>query len=60
VPEEIRNKMHFVFAERVDEVFAAALRLNDNVQDGKPQLQTQEPTTDGSPASDEEVKKAQD
>jgi len=26
IPDEIRSKMHFVFAERVDDVFAAALR----------------------------------
>jgi ATP-dependent Lon protease len=26
IPEEIRSKMKFVFAERVDDVFAAALR----------------------------------
>ena len=26
IPQEIRDKLHFVFAERVDDVFAAALR----------------------------------
>ncbi len=32
IPEEIRDKMNFVFAERVDDVFAAALRRRDQSQ----------------------------
>jgi ATP-dependent Lon protease len=39
IPEEIRSKMKFVFAERVDDVFAAALR--DGSRESKP-LQTAE------------------
>jgi ATP-dependent Lon protease len=34
IPEEIRKTLNFVFAERVDEVFAAALR------DGSPQVES--------------------
>jgi len=33
IPEEIREDLHFVFAERVDEVFAAA--LHDGAEIGR-------------------------
>jgi ATP-dependent Lon protease len=49
IPEEIRGGMSFVFADRVDEVFAAALR------DGMPQLKAQEPDAEGPSDDSEEV-----
>jgi ATP-dependent Lon protease len=48
IPEEIRDKMSFVFADRVDEVFAAALR------DGTAQPPEEEPGAE-STADGEEV-----
>ena len=40
IPEEIRNQMSFIFAERVDDVFAVALR------DGSTATKEQEPSED--------------
>jgi ATP-dependent Lon protease len=40
IPEEIRNQMSFIFAERVDDVFAAALR------NGSTETKEQEPSED--------------
>jgi ATP-dependent Lon protease len=47
VPAEIRNQLHFVFAERVDEVFAAALR------DGEPARNPEATEGTAAPTSEE-------
>jgi ATP-dependent Lon protease len=54
IPEEIRSQMSFVFADRVDEVFAAALR------DGVPRTETQETGIESSNQIDEEVSVSDD
>ena len=47
IPEEIREKMHFVFADRVDDVFAAALRPAEEAED-------QEAETPSPPAEEDD------
>ncbi len=56
IPEEIRNRMTFIFAENVDEVFAAALRDETSPAADRQQNVAQEPqtTADGADGQGEE------
>jgi ATP-dependent Lon protease len=42
IPEEVRSHMEFVFADRVDDVFAVALRDGTQAQDGPVEVEEQE------------------
>jgi len=52
IPEEIRNKMTFVFAERVDDVFAAALG-DASTAEGRMKDETRGSATDAQPGAEE-------
>jgi ATP-dependent Lon protease len=57
IPEEIRDSMSFVFADRVDEVFATALRKGTTPAAAAEAASTQE---DDSNSESEEVSLSQD